>query len=146
MAFKWVEQLLKISENIEYSCSTATWNELWFVLSENVQNFDMIHIFSHEKYEIPPSVIKLLSEKGEMNSINIHIVGNTFEGYISTVSDVMIYFQNCKYIIKFIYYLNKTFFDLVINWFFTTNSNSKIFCCWSIRIDLVQRLTSLQIN
>ena len=59
----------------------------------------MIHIFSHEKFEIPTSVIKFLYENGERKSINIHIVGNTFEDYISTVSDAMIYFQNCEYII-----------------------------------------------
>ena len=63
-----IQSYLKSSWNVECEFATSS-GDLWHLLSKNIQNFDIIHIFSSEPQRVPDSVLKYLQKKTKLLKI-----------------------------------------------------------------------------
>ena len=84
-----ISNWLKIIGN-KVECEVANSSgDLWFLLSKNVENFDIIHIFSSEKQGLPRSVLKFLEEKNCEKLLKLHYTGWSFLSYSSKLNIVL---------------------------------------------------------
>ena len=63
--------------------------DLWFQLFKNVENRDIIHIFSSEKLRPPEAALRMLKDKRSEDLLKIHYTGSSFQGYYLNVEKVL---------------------------------------------------------
>ena len=63
--------------------------DLWFQLFKNVENHDIIHIFSSEKLRPPEAALRMLKDKRSEDLLKIHYTGSSLQGYFSNVEKVL---------------------------------------------------------
>ena len=84
-----VNKILISSEN-RANCEVAySSGDLWFILSKNIENCDIVHIFSSEKQNLPESVSRFLKVKKSGSWVKIHYTGSSFDGYASKVGFIL---------------------------------------------------------
>ena len=82
-----IQSYLKSSCNAE--CEFATFSgDLWYLLSKNIQNLDIIHIFSSEPQRVPDSVLKYLQENKVSNYLKIMKTGSSMKDYGRVVAQI----------------------------------------------------------
>ena len=83
------EEYLKKSVK-DVQCEIAySYVDLWFQLFKNVENRDIIHIFSSEKLRPPEAALRMLKDKKSKDLLKIHYTGSSFQGYFSNVEKVL---------------------------------------------------------
>ena len=88
-ALELIQRCTKLDGN-QAQCEIAhSSGGLWFLLSKNIENLDVIHHFSSEKQAPPDAVMRFLKEKDAVNIIKYHYTGSSFEGYYNKVRIVL---------------------------------------------------------
>ena len=83
-----VEYLKKSVKDAQ--CEIAySYSDLWFQLFKNIENCDIIHIFSSEKLRPPEAALRMLKDKRSEDLLKIHYIGSSFKGLFSKVSSVL---------------------------------------------------------
>ena len=83
------EEYLKKSVK-DAQCEIAySYVDLWFQLFKNVENRDIIHIFSSEKLRPPEAALRMLKDKRSEDRLKIHYTGSSLQGYYSNVEKVL---------------------------------------------------------
>ena len=84
-----------IEEKFRYFGNRAQWDvanslgDLWFGLFNNVSNFDLIHLFSSEKQELPETVKSFIKQNRSEGSCRFHYTGSSFKGYVEKVWNIL---------------------------------------------------------
>ena len=75
--------------NCDVECEFATSSgDLWHLLSKNIQNLDIIHIFSSEPQRVPDSVLKYLHDKRASKKLKIIKTGSSMQDYSRVVAQI----------------------------------------------------------
>ena len=72
----------ELKTNFKVECEFATSSgDLWHLLSKNIQNFDIIHIFSCEPQRVPDSVLKYLQDNKATKNLKVLKTGSSMQDY-----------------------------------------------------------------
>ena len=83
-----IQSYLKSSCNVECEFATSS-GDLWHLLSKNIQNFDIIHIFSSEPQRVPDSVLKYLQENKASKNLKVMKVGSSKQDYSRVIIQIL---------------------------------------------------------
>ena len=82
-----IQSYLKSSCYVECEFATSS-GDLWHLLSKNIENFDIIHIFSSEPQRVPDSVLKYLQENKALKILKIIKTGSSMQDYSRVVAQI----------------------------------------------------------
>ena len=82
-----IQSYLKSSCNVECEFATSS-GDLWHLLSKNIENFDIIHIFSSEPQRVPDSVLKFLQENKASKNLKVMKTGSSMQDYNRVVAQI----------------------------------------------------------
>ena len=82
-----IQSYLKSSWSIECEFATSS-GDLWYLLSKNIENLDIIHIFSSEPQRVPDSVLKYLQDNKASNNLKIMKTGSSMKDYSRVVTQI----------------------------------------------------------
>ena len=83
----FIQSYLKSSCKVECEFATSS-GDLWHLLSKNIQNFDIIHIFSSEPQRVPDSVLKYLHDNKASKKLKIIKTGSSMQDYSRVVIQI----------------------------------------------------------
>ena len=79
----------ELNTNFKFECEFATSSgDLWYLLSKNIQNFDIIHIFSSEPQRVPDSVLKYLQENKAFKNLKVMKTGSSMQDYSRVITQI----------------------------------------------------------
>ena len=82
-----IQSYLKSSCNFECEFATSS-GDLWHLLSKNIENFDIIHIFSSEPQRVPDSVLKYLKDNKRSQNLKVMKTGSSIKDYSRVVAQI----------------------------------------------------------
>ena len=82
-----IQSYLKTSCNVECEFATSS-GDLWHLLSKNIENFDIIHIFSSEPQRVPDSVLKYLKDNKRSQNLKVMKTGSSIKDYSRVVAQI----------------------------------------------------------
>ena len=82
-----IQSYLKTSCDVGCEFATSS-GDLWHLLAKNIQNLDIIHIFSSEPQRVPDSVLKYLYDKSAFNNLKIIKTGSSMQDYSRVVAQI----------------------------------------------------------
>ena len=82
-----IQSYLKSSCDFECEFATSS-GDLWHLLSKNIQNLDIIHIFSSEPQRVPDSVLKYLQDNKRSQNLKVMKTGNSIKDYSRVVAQI----------------------------------------------------------
>ena len=82
-----IQSYLKSSWNVECEFATSS-GDLWYLLSKNIENLDIIHIFSSEPQRVPDSVQKYLHENKASKNLKVMKTGSSMKDYSRVVTQI----------------------------------------------------------
>ena len=85
---KLEEYLKKSITDVKYKIAHSI-IDLWFQLWRNVENLDIIHIFSSESDRAPEAANRFLEDRKSEDLLKFHGTGSSFEEYFNKVGTIL---------------------------------------------------------
>ena len=82
-----IQSYLKSSCDVGCEFATSS-GDLWHLLSKNIQNLDIIHIFSSEPQKVPDSVLKYLQDNKASKNLKVMKTGSSMQDYSRVVAQI----------------------------------------------------------